>query len=112
MQPARSGPGPGECRRATGPTARCEAATRRAGAPRAAGAPPPPPAPRPGRKHPPPERFAPGSLLRAGLLVAPLMAVGNGINYVYNVVMARLLGPAGYRAPGPALAVAPIVSVR
>ena len=32
-----------------------------------------------------------GSLLRAGILVAPLMALGNGLNYVYNIVMARLL---------------------
>jgi O-antigen/teichoic acid export membrane protein len=59
----------------------------------------------------PAERFAPGSLLRAGLLVAPLMALGNGINYAYNLVMARLLGPAGYGALGALLALALIASV-
>ena len=48
----------------------------------------------------PAERFAPGSLLRAGLLVAPLMALGNGINYAYNLVMARLLGPGGFQVVG------------
>jgi O-antigen/teichoic acid export membrane protein len=56
-------------------------------------------------------RFAPGSLLRAGLLVAPLMALGNGINYAYNLVMARLLGPSGYGALGALLALALIASV-
>jgi O-antigen/teichoic acid export membrane protein len=70
-----------------------------------------PPVPLPGAKQRPAERFAPGSLLRAGLLVAPLMAVGNGLNYVYNVVMARLLGPAGYGALGALLALALIASV-
>ncbi len=52
-----------------------------------------------------------GSLLRAGILVAPLMALGNGLNYVYNIVMARLLGPAGYGALGALLALALIASV-
>jgi O-antigen/teichoic acid export membrane protein len=69
-----------------------------------------PPVPAPGAAVPA-QRFAPGSLLRAGLLVAPLMAVGNGLNYVYNVVMARLLGPAGYGALGALLALALIASV-
>src|SRR6266542_4154696 len=53
-----------------------------------------------------------GSLLRAGILVAPLMALGNGLNYVYNIVMARLLGPAGYGALGALLALALIAAVQ
>src|SRR6266511_2117493 len=53
----------------------------------------------------------PASLLRAGILVAPLMALGNGLNYVYNIVMARMLGPAGYGALGALLALALIASV-
>jgi O-antigen/teichoic acid export membrane protein len=69
-----------------------------------------PPVPAPGAAMPA-QRFPPGSLLRAGLLVAPLLAVGNGLNYVYNVVMARLLGPAGYGALGALLALALIASV-
>jgi O-antigen/teichoic acid export membrane protein len=69
-----------------------------------------PPVPAPGAAAPA-ERFAPGSLLRAGLLVAPLLALGNGINYAYNLVMARLLGPAGYGALGALLALALIASV-
>jgi O-antigen/teichoic acid export membrane protein len=69
-----------------------------------------PPVPAPGAAVPA-QRFPPGSLLRAGLLVAPLLAVGNGLNYVYNVVMARLLGPAGYGALGALLALALIASV-
>jgi O-antigen/teichoic acid export membrane protein len=53
----------------------------------------------------------PGSLLRAGMLVAPLLALGNALNYAYNLVMARLLGPAGYGALGALLALALIASV-
>jgi O-antigen/teichoic acid export membrane protein len=48
---------------------------------------------------------APGSLRRAALLVAPAMAAANGLNYAFNVVMSRELGPADYGALGALLAV-------
>jgi O-antigen/teichoic acid export membrane protein len=48
---------------------------------------------------------APVSLRRAALLVAPAMAVANGLNYAFNVVMSRELGPADYGALGALLAV-------
>src|SRR6266511_524182 len=40
------------------------------------------------------------SLARAGLMVAPAMAVANGLNYAFNLVMLRLLEPAAYGALG------------
>jgi len=51
------------------------------------------------------------SLLRAGLVVAPAMAVANGLNYAYNLVMARMLGPSGYGALGALLALVVIGTV-
>jgi O-antigen/teichoic acid export membrane protein len=45
------------------------------------------------------------SLPRAGLVVAPSMAVANGLNYAFNLVMLRLLEPAAYGALGALLAV-------
>jgi O-antigen/teichoic acid export membrane protein len=48
---------------------------------------------------------APVSLRRAALLVAPAMAAANGLNYAFNVVMSRELGPADYGALGALLAV-------
>src|SRR6266568_4792056 len=45
------------------------------------------------------------SLPRAGLMVAPAMAVANGLNYAFNLVMLRLLEPAAYGALGALLAV-------
>src|SRR6266498_3875451 len=45
------------------------------------------------------------SLARAGLMVAPAMAVANGLNYAFNLVMLRLLEPAAYGAHGALLAV-------
>src|SRR6266511_4402961 len=45
------------------------------------------------------------SLARAGLMVAPAMAVANGLNYAFNLVMLRLLEPAAYGALGALLAV-------
>jgi O-antigen/teichoic acid export membrane protein len=49
---------------------------------------------------------APGraSLPRAFLLVAPAMAAANALNYAFNLVMSRLLGPADYGALGALLA--------
>jgi len=51
------------------------------------------------------------SLVRAALVVAPAMAVANGMNYAYNLVMARLLGPSGYGALGALLALVVIGTV-
>lgn len=48
---------------------------------------------------------AQASLRRAALLVAPAMAAANGLNYAFNVVMSRELGPADYGALGALLAV-------
>src|SRR6266540_1850760 len=45
------------------------------------------------------------SLPRAGLTIAPAMAVANGLNYAFNLVMLRLLEPADYGALGALLAV-------
>jgi O-antigen/teichoic acid export membrane protein len=45
------------------------------------------------------------SLPRAGLMIAPAMAVGNGLNYAFNLVMLRMLEPAAYGALGALLAV-------
>jgi O-antigen/teichoic acid export membrane protein len=45
------------------------------------------------------------SLPRAGLTIAPAMAVANGLNYAFNLVMLRLLEPAAYGALGALLAV-------
>jgi O-antigen/teichoic acid export membrane protein len=49
---------------------------------------------------------APGraSLPRAFLVVAPAMAAANALNYAFNLVMSRLLGPADYGALGALLA--------
>jgi O-antigen/teichoic acid export membrane protein len=44
------------------------------------------------------------SLPRAGLVVAPAMALANGLNYAFNLVMLRLLEPADYGALGALLA--------
>jgi len=44
------------------------------------------------------------SLPRAGLVVAPAMALANGLNYAFNLVMLRLLEPAAYGALGALLA--------
>jgi O-antigen/teichoic acid export membrane protein len=44
------------------------------------------------------------SLPRAGLVVAPAMALANGLNYAFNLVMLRLLDPAAYGALGALLA--------
>jgi O-antigen/teichoic acid export membrane protein len=52
-----------------------------------------------------PPGSAPASLRRAALLVAPAMAAANGLNYAFNVVMSRELGPADYGALGALLAV-------
>src|SRR6266542_2561207 len=51
------------------------------------------------------------SLARAGLMVAPAMAVANGLNYAFNLVMLRLLEPEAYGALGALLAVIPIGTV-
>jgi O-antigen/teichoic acid export membrane protein len=51
------------------------------------------------------------SLPRAGLIVAPAMAVANGLNYAFNLVMLRLLEPAAYGALGALLATILIGSV-
>lgn len=51
------------------------------------------------------------SLVRAGLVVAPAMAAANGLNYAYNLVMARMLGPEGYGALGALLALVLIGTV-
>jgi O-antigen/teichoic acid export membrane protein len=48
---------------------------------------------------------APAPLRRAALLVAPAMAAANGLNYAFNVIMSRELGPADYGALGALLAV-------
>jgi O-antigen/teichoic acid export membrane protein len=45
------------------------------------------------------------SLPRAGLVVAPAMALANALNYAFNLVMLRLLEPAAYGALGALLAV-------
>jgi O-antigen/teichoic acid export membrane protein len=45
------------------------------------------------------------SLPRAGLVVAPAMALANLLNYAFNLVMVRLLEPAAYGALGALLAV-------
>jgi O-antigen/teichoic acid export membrane protein len=45
------------------------------------------------------------SLRRAALVIAPAMAAANLLNYVFNVVMSRELGPADYGALGALLAV-------
>src|SRR5512132_2422061 len=45
------------------------------------------------------------SLPRAFLVIAPAMAAANVLNYAFNLVMSRLLGPAGYGALGALLAV-------
>ncbi|HEU4396213.1 MAG TPA: hypothetical protein VFU54_00075 [Actinomycetota bacterium] len=55
----------------------------------------------PARPAPP----AQASLRRAALVIAPVMAVANGLNYAFNVVMSRKLGPADYGALGALLAV-------
>jgi O-antigen/teichoic acid export membrane protein len=49
---------------------------------------------------------APGraSLPRAFLVVAPAMAAANALNYAFNLVMSRLLGPADYGGLGALLA--------
>ena len=44
------------------------------------------------------------SLPRAFLVVAPAMAAANVLNYAFNLVMSRLLGPADYGALGALLA--------
>jgi O-antigen/teichoic acid export membrane protein len=44
------------------------------------------------------------SLPRAFLVIAPAMAAANLLNYAFNLVMSRLLGPAGYGALGALLA--------
>jgi O-antigen/teichoic acid export membrane protein len=44
------------------------------------------------------------SLPRAFLVVAPAMAAANALNYAFNLVMSRLLGPADYGALGALLA--------
>lgn len=44
------------------------------------------------------------SLPRAFLVIAPAMAAANVLNYAFNLVMSRLLGPAGYGALGALLA--------
>jgi O-antigen/teichoic acid export membrane protein len=54
---------------------------------------------------------APLSLRRAALLVAPAMAAANGLNYAFNVVMSRALGPADYGALGALLAVVLVATV-
>jgi O-antigen/teichoic acid export membrane protein len=51
------------------------------------------------------------SLPRAGLTVAPAMAAANALNYAFNLVMLRLLGPAAYGALGALLALLLIGSV-
>ncbi len=51
------------------------------------------------------------SLPRAGLVVAPAMAVSNGLNYAFNLVMVRLLEPGAYGALGALLAVVLIGTV-
>jgi O-antigen/teichoic acid export membrane protein len=56
-------------------------------------------------------RAVPWSLVRAGLVVAPAMAVANGLNYAYSLAMARLLGPSGYGALGALLALVVIGTV-
>ena len=45
------------------------------------------------------------SLWRVALMVAPAMAAANGLNYAFNVVMSRKLGPADYGALAALLAV-------
>ena len=44
------------------------------------------------------------SLPRAFLVIAPAMAAANLLNYAFNLVMSRLLGPADYGALGALLA--------
>jgi O-antigen/teichoic acid export membrane protein len=44
------------------------------------------------------------SLPRAFLVVAPAMAAANALNYAFNLVMSRALGPADYGALGALLA--------
>ncbi len=51
------------------------------------------------------------SLPRAGLVVAPAMAVANGLNYAFNLVMVRLLAPDAYGALGALLALVLIGTV-
>ncbi len=51
------------------------------------------------------------SLPRAGLVVAPAMAVANALNYAFNLVMLRLLDPAAYGALGALLALVLIGTV-
>jgi len=45
------------------------------------------------------------SLSRAFVVVAPAMAAANALNYAFNLVMSRALGPADYGALGALLAV-------
>src|SRR6266498_3844700 len=45
------------------------------------------------------------SLTRAGVVVALAMALGNGLNYGFHVMMSRRLGPSSYGALGALLAV-------
>lgn len=51
------------------------------------------------------------SLPRNGAVVAASMLVGNAINYAFQVVMSRLLGPASFGALGALLALSFIISV-
>src|SRR6266536_1228562 len=51
------------------------------------------------------------SLTRAGVVVALAMALGNGLNYGFHVMMSRRLGPSSYGALGALLAVTFIVAV-
>jgi O-antigen/teichoic acid export membrane protein len=44
------------------------------------------------------------SLSRAFLVLAPAMVAANALNYAFNLVMSRVLGPAGYGALGALLA--------
>src|SRR5438094_5957967 len=44
------------------------------------------------------------SLPRAGMIVAAAMAFGNGLNYLYQVVMSRQLGKPSFGALGALLA--------
>jgi O-antigen/teichoic acid export membrane protein len=61
-------------------------------------------------RRPGPELLAPAqpparaSLARAGLLLGAAMGAGNALNYAYNLVMVRRLGPAGYGALAALLA--------
>jgi O-antigen/teichoic acid export membrane protein len=44
------------------------------------------------------------SLSRSFLVLAPAMVAANALNYAFNLVMSRLLGPADYGALGALLA--------